>query len=208
MQKRLELSKSHSWWGCGGGWGVVKIQPSQKIMIRIQQRPLPYALCGRDNNLTWQKKPQCKWQISAHASARFCHEKPSLIILDPSIHVSIILGLAVTFLVAFSMMMMMMVMIGNDDESDDHWWWWWWLGSSAWIRQPAGREGSQFKGKVCPWFPSRNQRPKHIWSSSSFFCLSIYLAEYCVPKIQYKIMPVFNKNKVLGSEQNWWLLTL
>ena len=42
----------------------------------------------------------------------------SLIILDPSIHVSIILGLAVTFLVAFSMMMMMM-MIENDDESDD-----------------------------------------------------------------------------------------
>ena len=43
----------------------------------------------------------------------------SLIILDPSIHVSIILGLAVTFLVAFSMMMVMM-MLGNDDESDDH----------------------------------------------------------------------------------------
>ena len=132
----------------------------------------------------------------------------SLIILDPSIHVSIILGLAVTFLVAFSMMMVMMV-LGNDDESDDHWWWWWWLGSSAWIRQPAGREGSQFKGKVCPWFPSRNQRPIHIWSSSSTtssssLCLSIYLAEYCIPKIQYKITPGFHKFLIPSKADGFW----
>ena len=28
----------------GGRWGVARIQPSQKIMIRIQPRPLPYVL--------------------------------------------------------------------------------------------------------------------------------------------------------------------